>query len=166
VERIMNQLKTQKLADFGNFRSIIDEQSTMQPKGMGRHIEMSSELNLTSLIDCFTVLLIYLLIATTIGGEELDTPKELVLPRAAHSVPLVGGLVLGIQNGQYMINKEAVTLPQLNEKLTALRRNADSIIIQADRRADYSKLNPLVNASLQAGFTKIKFAVVKEDEGS
>lgn len=126
---------------------------------------LASSLTLTSLVDCFTILVVYLLVATSFGSQELNMPKDMILPDAQYSTALAAGTVIRVEEGKYTVNDKSVSLEMLSEILQSTRGTSDSVVIQADKRADYSLLNPVVLASLQAGFTKIKFAVLQGDRG-
>lgn len=131
---------------------------------------LASGLTLTSLVDCFTILVVYLLVATSFGTEELNVPKDMQLPRAAHSDSLEKGLVIevAVKDGvaTYKIDEKRVSVENLSERLQKMKGQFDSVVIQADKKTDYSMLNPAVTSGLQAGFSKIKFAVLHGEKGS
>lgn len=124
---------------------------------------LSSPLSLTSLVDCFSVLVIYLLVATTVGGVELDTPKNIQLPKASESTPLGTSAIIRLEGDRYFLNNKLVEINRLTEALKKLLPQFKSIVIQADRRLEFAKLNPVVLCGLAAGYTKIQFAVTKSE---
>lgn len=126
----------------------------------------NSGLSLTSLVDCFSVLVIYLLVAASVGGVELATPKNMQLPKAAHSDTLAESAIVRLEGGKYFLNNKLVTIEELPEALRKSQSQFKSIVIQADRRLEFSQLNPIVLSGLAAGFAKIQFAVAKAGEGS
>lgn len=126
---------------------------------------LSSPVTLTSLVDCFTILVVYLLVATHMGSEQLDVSKDMQLPAAAHSTELKLGNIVRIENDKYFLNDKKINVDELFDALKASLSNSDSVIIQADKKVDYSKVNPAVLSALQAGFKQVKFAVLQEDEG-
>ena len=139
--------------------------------GMGR--EMAIALPLTSLIDAFSIIVIYLLIGTQGGGIEVKTPN-FNLPLAQYSQTLTEETpVLRIEKGRYFLNDEAISLSTLGEKLQKLQKamavkaNANpetpikkALMVQADTEMKYADLDPLLKAGSQAGIEQLKFAVV------
>lgn len=127
---------------------------------------INSNLTLTSLVDCFTVLVIYLLVASSMGGsEEMNISKDMQLPKAAFSSELKLGNVVRIENGHYYLNDSEITVDNMLEAMKTAIQKSDSIIVQADKNNGYAKVNPVVLSALQAGFKQVKFAVLQKDEG-
>src|ERR1700733_4683908 len=75
--------------------------------------EVAATLTLTSLVDCFTVILAYLLLATSFGGESMDIPKNMALPHAYHSTVFESGIIVRIDHGQYFLDKQVIALDKL-----------------------------------------------------
>lgn len=125
--------------------------------------------NLTSLVDCFAIILIYLLMATSFGQVDLDIPQDMKLPKASEAQALKNPLIIQVRAQNYLLNNRILTLPQLAEELkkTAEGLKADNgskaLVIQADKNLSYAELNPVVVAGLQAGFDELQFAVMKEE---
>lgn len=156
--QIMNDTQIESsLAGLGVMRPA---QSTHAKK------EIATTLTLTSLVDCFTTILAYLLLATTFGGESMDIPKNMSLPHAYHSTALESGIIVTIQNGHYFIGKSAIAIDHLAETLKAEkdRTHMPYVVIQADKKASFMQVNPAVLSGLQAGFEQVRFAVLQEDE--
>lgn len=134
-----------------------------------QHIEHGH--NLTSLVDCFAIILVYLLLATTFGEISVDIPKDMKLPKASEAQALQSDYVVQVHKGEYLVDNKKVRVDQLGE---VLKQKADSIpseegkskslVIQADRRLNYGEINPLVMISLQAGFQELQFAVIKDNK--
>jgi biopolymer transport protein ExbD len=161
----MSFLNNFKITSGALSSSVLSSRSVIQPTSFYLKKSLSSSLTLTSLVDCFSILVVYLLMATSFGSEEINVPKEMKLPTAAHSSILEKSIVVAVSAGNYTIDNKKYNLDQLGDALQSLRSKHDSIIIQADKTAEYSNLNPVVLSGLQAGFAKIKFAVMQEDEG-
>lgn len=125
--------------------------------------------NLTSLVDCFAIILIYLLMATSFGELELNIPEGMKLPKASEAQALKNSLVVQVRDHSYLVNNRIVSLPNLTEELKKLAdqqggEGSKALVIQADRDLNYAELNPVVVAGLQAGFDEMQFAVMKENE--
>jgi biopolymer transport protein ExbD len=126
--------------------------------------DLNSGLTLTSLVDCFSVLVIYLLVATSIGGVEMATPKTMQLPKAAFSDLLQHSTIVRVEANKYFVNNKLVSISELVNALRDVRNENTNLVIQADRRLVYSQLNPIVLSGLSAGFEKIQFAVLKGEK--
>ena len=128
--------------------------------------------NLTSLVDCFAIILIYLLMATSFGEIDLDMPKDMKLPKAENTQSLNQSTVVQVRAQSYQIAGRTVTLQNLAEEFKILHDAAKTsndsskkaIVIQADRNISYGEINPVVMAGLQAGFEEVQFAVLKEEK--
>jgi biopolymer transport protein ExbD len=126
---------------------------------------------LTPLVDCFAIILVYLLMATSFGEIDLDINKDIELPKAAHSQALVESTVVKVSKHSYEVAGKQVSMRDLAEEFKKIfdsKKSADqkanpAIVIQADRNLSYGEINPVVMAGLQAGFNEVQFAVLKED---
>lgn len=136
--------------------------------GMGR--EMAIALPLTSLIDAFSIIVIYLLIGTQGGGIESKVPTNFNLPLAQYSQTLTEETpILRIEKGRYFLNDEQISLNNLGAKLQKLQaqKKSDAVVkkalmVQADTEMRYADLDPLLRAGSQAGIEQLKFAVVPQ----
>lgn len=134
--------------------------------GSGR--DMAIALPLTSLIDAFSIIVIYLLIGTQGGGIESKIPTNFNLPLAQYSQTLTEETpILRIEKGRYYLNDEAISLNNLGAKLQKLQAQKKSdvavkkaLMVQADTEMRYADLDPLLKAGSQAGIEQLKFAVV------
>ncbi len=122
-------------------------------------------LPLTSLIDAFSIIVIYLLIGTQGGGLEADTKTQVQLPVAESGQILDSELpTIRIEKGNYYINDKRVPVEALANSLVLLKNKSTKdgveILIQADKAMDYSELDPLLRAGAAAGIQKLKFAVI------
>lgn len=127
--------------------------------------QLALALPLTSLIDAFSIIVIYLLIGTQNSGIESKIPTRMNLPSAEHSLALDKETpTLSIQKGVYRLNDEIVAVNSLGQKLAELKRNlkeeSKELLVQADQEMKFQDLDPLLKMSSQSGFEKLKFAVV------
>lgn len=126
--------------------------------------------NLTSLVDCFAIILVYLLLATSFGEIDLEIPKDMVLPKATKAQSLTQSLIVLVKHDGYQVGDKQFSIQELGPELKRLADSQDvapenkSIVIQSDRQTPWSELNPAVVASLQAGFSEVQFAVLKEEK--
>jgi biopolymer transport protein ExbD len=129
--------------------------------------ELGLALPLTSLIDAFSIIVIYLLIGTQGGnGIEAKIASNMTLPAASQGVaPDKEMPILRIQKGRYFLNDKPVAAKSLTEQLSALKKDSKDkveLMIQADQEMQYADLDPLLKAGSLAGIEKLKFAVMPE----
>ena len=81
-------MKTSSFLQTNNKRSPLQETQVLgagAKKKSPMRREMAIALPLTSLIDAFSIIVIYLLIGTQNSGIEANIPSQLSLPQASHS---------------------------------------------------------------------------------
>ncbi|WP_413584076.1 ExbD/TolR family protein [Bdellovibrio sp. HCB274] len=147
-------------------RSPLVETQTLKAgarKKSGAARNLALALPLTSLIDAFSIIVIYLLIGTQSTGIEVKS-GPINLPTADHATSVDKEMaILRIEKGNYFINDERVAGSQLGSKLESLKKDPkDSVelMIQADTEMKYADLDPIIKAGSLAGIEKLKFAVV------
>lgn len=163
-------MKPTSFLDSNKRRSPLTEIQGMKPGKKKKGIAgLAMSLPLTSLIDAFSIIVIYLLIGTQNSGLDSDVPAKMNLPMAEHGVSLDKEIpVISIEKGVYKINDKVVSIRQLPQKLAELKaeltknKKADTVelLVQADQEMRYQDLDPLLKASSLSGFEKMKFAVV------
>ncbi|WP_295904718.1 ExbD/TolR family protein [uncultured Bdellovibrio sp.] len=161
-------MKTSSFANVGKKRSPLGDLQSLKPgmkKKKSAAANLALALPLTSLIDAFSIIVIYLLIGTQNSGMESKIPSKMSLPMAEHSVGIEKETpILTIQKGIYRLNDEVIPVKALGEKLTELKNKSQEkameLLVQADQEMKYEDLDPLLKASSLSGFEKMKFAVV------
>ena len=151
-------------------RSPLANQSVIKPKGAVIKKSLVSSLVLTSLVDAFSILVIYLLLNNSASQQTLEIEKNMQLPVAGHSQSLDSGVVVKINKGNYFVDGEKISKKQLAQRLYDIiqQHKLDkpdstlSVVIQADKHTDFAQLNPILLSSAQSGFEKLKFAVMQE----
>ncbi len=136
-----------------------------RPGGRGKRTLVAS-LTLTSLVDAFSILVIFLIMNHSASNEPVNIGKKIVLPEAAESHFIQNGVVVRIEDGHFYVEDKPVAAAGLFSQLKVLNESAvaekkEGLIIVADKGADYADLNPAILAGSQAGFTKFKFAVIR-----
>ena len=163
-------MKTTSFLDNSQRRSPLKDTQELggkKSKGKGFGRDLGLALPLTSLIDAFSIIVIYLLIGTQGSGIEADIPVHMKLPIANHSQSVEKEHpTLRIQKGRYFLNDKVVSASQLTNRLSELKeKSADKnieLMIQADTEMKYAELDPLIKAGSLAGIEKLKFAVVPQ----
>lgn len=143
--------------------------SILRPKGGIATSTLVQSLMLTSLIDAFSILVIFLLMNTSNSMQEFEMQIMGGLPMASNTDGLKKGVVLVVENNVYKLNGSEIRLDQLASALKAEKikieegmivKKAD-LIIQASKGADYESLSPILVAASQAEFQNYKLAVVE-----
>lgn len=154
--------------------SPIDSQAVVRPKKGQFRRTLVTSLVLTSLVDAFSILVIYLLVNTSAATEALNINKEMKLPLASESEVLQAGLVVKIENNRYYLNEQEVGISTLGDALERAQKDLEDrgdersgkVIIQGDENLTFESLNPVITACSQTQIKKIKFAVFPEEKGS
>ncbi|MBN2021781.1 MAG: biopolymer transporter ExbD [Pirellulales bacterium] len=111
-------------------------------------------LNLTPLIDCVFLLLIFFLVATRFAEEERE--MDVMLPEASEARPLTIApkeLFINInKEGQYYVTGKLLSLPELQQLLkTAWVDNQhQTVVIRADKRCIWEHVVAAMNACNKA----------------
>lgn len=155
-----------------NKKSVLGPLQTLKSGGVsGGNTKPSSSLAvalpLTSLIDAFSIIVIYLLIGTQTGGVDSNLPSQFSLPMAESGVQILHEApTVRIVNGHYYINEKEVPIQQMTARLAEIKETLEKdkveIIIQGDKKMTYASLDPLIRAGSAAGIQKLKFAVTPE----
>lgn len=158
------------ILDQTSINSPLLECSTLKPRGSAHHTELAPPLMLTSLIDTFSLLVVYLLMSFGSSGEFMMMSKGMVLPTLADAEMLDRQIIIKFEKGYYFVEDLKVskndlfpTLLKMREDFKAKYPELDSekkVIIQADKKEKFLDLNFIIHASAQAGFEEIKFAVL------
>jgi biopolymer transport protein ExbD len=118
-------------------------------------------LNLTTLIDAFCILVIFLLSNMNGRVQNLKDSQKLILPTAMRTEVLDKGLVVRIeQNTIFVDDKKIAQVDLAKAILLAKTTDNTSLIIQADRKSDYENIGLVLRAGGQAGYEKYVFAVL------
>ncbi len=142
--------------------------SLIRPKGNKGGRSLTAGLMLTSLVDAFSILVIFLIMNHSNSQDVVNLGDKIQLPTAKDSQFIQQGIVVRVENDKFFIEEKPVQLPQLAATLKKLNESAEiakkeGLIIVADRNLDYADLSPVILAGSQAGFTKYKFAVIRKD---
>lgn len=136
--------------------------------GSGHKRSMVASLMLTSLVDAFSILVIFLIMNHSASNEVVNVGNKVSLPQARESQFIQSGVVVRVEGGQFIVDDQVVPVTQLAAHLKGLNSSVEvarreGLIIVADRALDYADLSPVILAGSQSGFTKFKFAVIRKD---
>lgn len=144
--------------------------STIKPDFRNRVKSLAAAVTLTSLVDAFSILVIYLLLNFSASGEILYISKDMELPPSQQFSPLERTTIVKVEDGKFFIEEKEIAPAALVETLLEQKRSLatsqvqgesnDALIIQADKKIKYNILSQVVQASSHAGFGEVRFAVV------
>jgi len=154
----------------------------------GNH-ETNVELNLTSMIDIFVLLVVFLIQQFSADGDLLFMTDKIRMPEAANYEQLERAPVIQVSNEEISIEgarvaeimdidrDEYLNIPSLEEKLRDQKKayemirggGADSgfkgdINIQADKEVPFKVIKRVMYSANQAGYFNINFAVMGGDK--
>ncbi len=138
-------------------------------------------LSLTSLMDIFTILLLYLLVNQS-DGMNMEPPKNITLPESiaenkpretiviavsSEDVLIQGELVVTMQ--EVIDSKQEVIMP-IRERMLQIRQSAlgletqtedqnKEVTVMADQNVKFQHLKRVMASCTAAGYTKISLAV-------
>jgi biopolymer transport protein TolR len=124
-------------------------------KGRGRYRPMG-DINVTPLVDVMLVLLIVFMVTAPMmtSGVNVDLPKTDAKPLNTDSKPLTVSINA---DGKIYLQDEALELPDLVTKLTAIAENDMDrrIFVRADKGIAYGQVMQVMATVAAGGFTKV-----------
>ena len=153
-------------------------------KRMGRNRMKISKMNLTSLMDVFTILVFFLLINSG-SVEVLDSPKDLSLPESrvetkpretvvifiSPTEVLVQGQLVAmvdeiIEDKTSVLDPIAARLAQLKESViganTLAVANSQEVTILADKSVPFTVIKTIMSTCTSEGFENVSLAVTQK----
>ncbi len=153
-------------------------------KGGGKHRSIHQELSLTSMIDMFSMLIIFLIQSFTTSGDLFVTNPDIKMPTAEHGKMIDRSPIITITPDKVILEGAAVgdnadinekieetdwNLPNLVGKLDEYKRFFESIhtdvkfpgevIVQADKSLPFVYLKRVMYSLAKVGYTNINLAV-------
>ena len=151
---------------------------------MARNRKKMTSLNLTSLMDVFTILVFFLLFNSS-SGEVLEAPREIKLPDSvvelkpretivimvSPEMVLVQGKLIALT--PEVLSSESQTIPGIAERLRHIERSligtddksiiaSKEVTLLADKSIPFRALKKIMTTCTGAGFGKISLAVIQE----
>jgi biopolymer transport protein ExbD len=153
---------------------------------MGRNKKKVTGLNLTSLMDVFTILVFFLLFHAS-GSEVLEAPKQIKLPdsvvetKPRETVVIMVSPETVVVQGQAVMNTaelleaQADTVAPITERLQHLQRNiigintkkvveGKEVTILADKKIPFRALKKIMSTCTGSGYGRISLAVIQKSE--
>lgn len=158
--------------------------------GMGGKKSTYAELNLTSMVDMLTILVVFLLQMFAASGELLSVSKNITLPEALNYRDLEQAPIIAISRDAVTLNGEPKAdaaelakestidwkIPQLHDDLVVLKNNfkllhpnaedwKGLVIVQADKMVDFKVIKKVMYTCAVAGYANVNFAVNQGKRG-
>lgn len=151
---------------------------------MERSRKKTPGLNLTSLMDVFTILVFFLL-ANSSSSEVLATPKLIELPSSVVEAKPRETVVIMVSPATVLVQGEVVvntpellasttdSIPEITERLNQLERNiigistkeiveSKEITVLADKTIPFRVLKKIMLTCTASGYGKISLAVIRK----
>ncbi len=126
-----------------------------------------AELNITPLLDLAFVMLVIFIITTTPVVNDLDIDLPSAARRPKDPKPKINYVTVE-SNGKLYLNKEAVDLPALEEKVISMRMDSPdlNIVIRGSARTKYQRIVGVMDVLQQANVGKVNLATEAFPDGS
>lgn len=151
---------------------------------MGRNKKKVKGLNLTSLMDVFTILVFFLLFHSS-GGEAVEAPRQIKLPDSVVETKPRETVVIMVSPEVVLVQGKAVistiellearddTIVEITEGLKLLERNiigistktavgSKEVTILADKSIPFSALKKIMSTCTGSGYGRISLAVIQK----
>lgn len=158
--------------------------NTRRLRRMGRNKKKVPSLNLTSLMDVFTILVFFLLFNTG-STEVIESPKEIKLPDSVVEAKPRETVVIMVSPEAVLVQGQAVigtpeliasrneTIAAVTARLDQIERNiigistktvaeSKEVTILADKTIPFSALKKIMSTCTGSGYGKISLAVIQK----
>jgi biopolymer transport protein ExbD len=153
-------------------------------KRMRRNKRKVTGLNLTPLMDVFTILVFFLLFHSS-GGDILETPRQIKLPdsvvetKPRETVVIMVSAEVVVVQGEAVVNTPELledrvrTVAGITERLEQLERNiigistktvatSKEVTILADKTIPFKVLKKIMSTCTGSGYGRISLAVIQK----
>lgn len=142
--------------------------SKLNPKGSNIK-KKAATLMITSLVDAFSILVIYLLFGPSLVGESIDPQLGIQLPVAYKAELANEEIVLVLKNDEYYIKNKKIEKSQLSQEMKTVAKELSnksdkSLVIIADQKNNIEKINPILIAASEAGLNQLRLAVEQQGD--
>ena len=144
------------------------------------------KLQITSMMDMFTIILIFLLFSFSDNPEKLHIEKGIILPKSTSQIDCNKNITVSLSSNSLKVGNQHIAdvnqgviqgfdrqnpeKSELYKHLLTIRHNLDpkkdqdnsSIVIFCDQRLPYKTIHQVVKTSGMAGFPNFQFAVLKK----
>jgi biopolymer transport protein ExbD len=158
--------------------------NSRRSRRMGRNKRKVTGLNLTSLMDVFTILVFFLLFHAS-GGDVMEAPKQIKLPDSVVETKPRETVVIMVSPEVVLVQGEVVistpellenrieTVSEITERLKQLERNiigistkavieSKEVTILADKTIPFRALKKIMSTCTGSGYGRISLAVLQK----
>jgi biopolymer transport protein ExbD len=158
--------------------------NTRRMKRMTRNQRAIPAMNLTSLMDVFTILVFFLLVNSS-NSEVLEAPKNIVLPDSVVETKPAETAVVMVSNDTILVQGQAVIavkdvvvskheiIPQITDKLKEIKKNiigvstktvaeSSKVTILSHKTVPFKVLQKVMSSCTMAGYGTINLAVIQK----
>jgi biopolymer transport protein ExbD len=127
------------------------------------HLDEQPSLNLTPMIDVVFLLIIFFMVGTKF--TELERNLALKVPQVSDAQPLAPApkkrIVSVYSDGTILLDRDAVTLEQLRERLAAARSQYEGlgVIVRGDAEGAFQNVASVLSTIRQAGIADMGVSV-------
>jgi biopolymer transport protein ExbD len=152
---------------------------------MGRNKRKLTGINLTPLMDVFTILVFFLLFHSVGGADIVESPKHIKLPDSVVETKPRETVVITVTPEVVLVQGEAVigtsallddrigTVREVTERLEQLERNiigistktvaqSKEITLLADKTIPFKALKKIMSTCTESGYGRISLAVIQK----
>lgn len=144
------------------------------------------QLQITSMMDMFTIILIFLLFSYSNNPDQMDMDKELILPSSTSQLDYKDSIRLVLAKDELKLDGKVVGtlkensiigLEKLYDELLTYRKTADElkkdvdeeerkehILFMCDKSHSFKIINSIVKTAGRAGYPNFQFAVMGKTE--
>lgn len=124
------------------------------------------ELNLTSLMDMFTIILFFFLSTYSFEGVLMKLVEGIELPKSESKIPVAEKYYIAIRKDAVIIDDEIFSLNSSDDSyvFSSLRqikkKGISFLVIQADKELPFQVVKKYIRLAVKAGFAKPYLAVI------
>ncbi len=124
------------------------------------------ELNLTSLMDMFTILLFFFLTSYSFEGVFMEVERNINLPYSTSRIPVADKTYMAIDKNNIKIEDVYYSGTGKDDKeilkhLQSIKnKGSNFLVIQADKELEFYRIKNYIRLAVQAGFAKPFLAVI------
>ncbi len=145
---------------------VLSGQSPLTTQNSKKTSSGMTGLMLTSLIDAFCILVIFLLSQAQNTGTPLESQGKIQLPMSSYGETFSEGTTIRVvaspKGPLFYLGNQILEPKSLTSVLTNMKSKT-SLIVQADRKIPFQDLNPIILAASHSGIEKFQFAVLPKD---
>ena len=161
--------------------------SSRRMQRLSRYRAKLPGINLTSLMDVFTILVFFLLINS--GSELLEAPRQLILPESVVEMKPRETVVIYVNKDEVLVQGEPVVriadiltmngqdiepimtrLAELQDRVIGVRTQAvaesKEVTILADKSIPFSVVKQVMSTCTSQGYERISLAVIQKESAT